>query len=127
MQVDRLHAASDTQELGTPGDVCKACEFRPWCRPFWDWQAQAGVERAGMGLEGTISEIRRQDTHWVVELMWRDNAALLTAEGTRFPQLEHAHVGSTLRVLDVRLHGLRHRPRVQTTEYTEIFVVERDA
>lgn len=126
MQIDRLHAASDTQQLGTPGDVCKVCEFRPWCRPFWDWQAEAGVERAGIGLEGKIAQIRRQDTHWFIELMWRDNPALLAAEGTRFPQLERASVGTTLRVLDVRLHGLRHRPRVQTTDYTEIFIVDQD-
>jgi len=124
LQIDRLHATQDFVDLATPGDVCKVCEFRPWCRPFWDWQANASVERAAIGIEGTISDIRRQDTHWVMKINWRDGGVLLSAEHARFPHLERAKPGTRLRVLDVRLHGLRHLPRAQTTDYTEIFLVE---
>jgi hypothetical protein len=124
LQVDRLSASEEASQLATPGDVCKVCEFRPWCRPFWESQSGVGVERAGIGLEGRVRQIRKQDTHWLVELDWRGDTVQLTAEHARFPHLLEATVGTLLRILDVRLHGQRHRPRAQTNDYTEIFLVQ---
>ncbi|MCL6548981.1 MAG: PD-(D/E)XK nuclease family protein, partial [Alicyclobacillus sp.] len=48
-------------DLATPGDTCKICEFRPWCKPFWHWQAReksatVALERAYLGFEGVIPE-----------------------------------------------------------------------
>src|SRR5207245_5848574 len=37
--VDALHVSPAMESLASPGDVCQVCEFRPWCKPFWGWQA----------------------------------------------------------------------------------------
>src|SRR5438309_2003444 len=52
----QLSRETDPHRLGQPGDVCKACDFRPWCEVFWRWQRDEPAqhvarERAGLGIE----------------------------------------------------------------------------
>jgi len=117
-------------DLGTPGDTCKICEFRPWCKPFWHWQARernapVALERAYLGFEGAVDQIEEVQHHWRVMLRWRNAFIRLIAPVERFPQLRNVEAGSRLRVLEASLRGLRHRPTATVTEYTEIFVLER--
>ncbi len=36
--IHELEENKRAYEIGMPGDICKVCEYRPWCRPFWNWQ-----------------------------------------------------------------------------------------
>lgn len=116
--------------LATPGDTCKICEFRPWCKPFWHWQAReksasVALDRAYLGFEGVVEQMVQVEHHWKLSLRWRDALVRIIAPVERFPQLKDVAVGSHLRVLETPLHGLRHRPTAIVTEYSEIFVLEQ--
>lgn len=117
-------------DLATPGDTCKICEFRPWCKPFWRWQAReksapAALERAYLGFEGIIEQIEQVEHHWRLNVRWRDALIRIIAPVERFPQLKNVGAGSRLRVLETPLRGLRHRPKAVVTEYSEIFILEQ--
>lgn len=127
--VQRVQTERGASDLATPSDVCAACEFRPWCRPFWRWQSgeaayTAALERAGVGFEGRVTAIEVVDQHWKVLIQWRDATVRLVAPLERFPHLQRAQVGSRLRVMDVRLHGLRRQPQATVSELSEIFIVQ---
>lgn len=127
--VYRLEKTKDVAKLSQPGDVCKVCEFRPWCKPFWHWQAyQAShgiaLERANMGIEGTIETIQKIDFYWSVEFLWREVVVTFVVPQERFPHLNAAKVGTVIRLLDVNLQGLRHRPRAIITPMSELFFVQ---
>ncbi len=116
--------------LATPGDTCKICEFRPWCKPFWHWQAReksapVALERAYLGIEGVIDRIEQVEHHWRLGVRWRNALVRIIAPVERFPQLKNVGAGTRLRVLEAPLRGLRHRPTAAVTEYSEIFVLEQ--
>lgn len=116
--------------LATPGDTCKICEFRPWCKPFWHWQAReksipVALERAYLGFEGVVEQIDQVEHHWRLAVRWRDASVRIIAPVERFPQLKNVGTGSRLRILETPLRGLRHRPTANVTEYSEIFVLEQ--
>lgn len=116
--------------LATPGDTCKICEFRPWCKPFWHWQAReksasVALERAYLGFEGVVEQIELIEHHWRLGMRWRDALVRIISPAERFPQLKKVTKGSRLRVLETPLRGLRHRPTATVTEYSEIFVLEQ--
>lgn len=116
--------------LATPGDTCKICEFRPWCKPFWHWQAReksapVALERAYLGFEGVVEHIEQVEHHWRLGVRWRDATVRIIAPVERFPHVKDAGVGSHLRILETPLRGLRHRPTAVVTEYSEIFVLEQ--
>jgi len=118
-----------TAQLATPGEVCQVCEFRPWCRPFWKWQAQepkhlAALERARLGFDGSITHIEERDAHWKVLVKWRTVTVRIVAPVDRFVNLRDARAGMRVRVLDVRLHGHQYQPRAIITERSEIFLVQ---
>jgi hypothetical protein len=126
--VGRVLSARATEALATPGDVCKVCEFRPWCRPFWDWQAReehpsVALQQAAVGFEGQVIERQQLDRHWRLRVAWRDATVTLLAEAERFPQLERAEVGTLIRALEWRLQGLRHQPQATATATSEIFLM----
>ena len=90
--VARVRRASDPTSLATPGDTCKICAFRPWCRPFWTWQAaepqhRAALDRAYLGFEGPVAAIADRADHWTVQIRWRGVVVQLRAPRERFPQL----------------------------------------
>jgi len=127
--VQRMETERAPSDLATPGDVCTACEFRPWCRPFWRWQSSeatdtAALDRARVGFEGRVTGIEVVDQHWKVLVQWRDATVRLVAPLERFPQLRRVQVGARLRVMDTRLHGLRRQPQVTVSELSELFIVQ---
>jgi RecB family exonuclease len=120
------------RRLARPGDVCKVCEFRPWCKPFWDWQSSESshnmaLDRAALGLEGTIKRLEVSGHYWRLDIHWRACDVKIVAPEERFPQLRHAKVGMRVRVLDARLQGLRHQPRAVITEASELFLIMHSA
>lgn len=117
-------------DLATPGDVCKVCEFRPWCAPFWRWQADershaVALERATMGVEGDILAIEILNHHWKLQVQWRGCTVHLIAPLERLPQLHQATTGMRVRVLDMPLRGQRYQPRATMTDSSELFLVQR--
>ncbi len=57
--IARLQRTASAEKLAMPGEVCKVCEFRPWCKPFWQWQTSEtsfslALERASWGLKGLL-------------------------------------------------------------------------
>jgi PD-(D/E)XK nuclease superfamily protein len=126
--MESVRQSQRIEDLATPGDVCKVCQFRPWCRPFWNWQAsesghQRALERAALGLEGRIERLELIGLHWKLVVRWRDVDVRIVAPMERFPQLKRANAGTHVRVLDCRLHGQRYQPHAIITEMTEIFLV----
>ncbi len=127
--IARIEKETRFEKLAKPGEVCKFCEFRPWCKPFWSWQAsetddKTMLERAFWGFEGKVNSIILLNGYWKVELQWHDLVVSLTVHEERFPQLHHAQSGSLLRLLEIRLHGNPFRPNGQVRESSEIFIVE---
>jgi hypothetical protein len=127
--IAHIQTIRPTERLATPGDVCKVCEFRPWCKPFWQWQAQETVlamalERAFLGFEGTIAGIETVNEHWRLSINWRDCTVRIATPVERFPQLHQAHVGMRVRALEMRLRGLRYQPQALVTEMSELFVMQ---
>ena len=125
-----IQTVRPTERLATPGDVCKVCEFRPWCRPFWQWQAQetaltAALERTFLGFEGVIASIEVVNEHWRLSIRWRDCTVRVTAPVERFPQLYQAHIGMRIRALEMRLRGLRYQPQALVTEMSELFLIKQ--
>lgn len=121
-------ASADPYDLGSPGDVCKICEFRPWCKPFWNAQASirsqaTALEQARLGLEGTITSLEKANDYWKVAITWRGITVDVVAPIDRFPQLRNAQVGTHVRLLDIQLRGMRHRPRAMINEWSELFLV----
>jgi len=127
--VQKLQEGLSAEHLASPGTVCTVCEFRPWCRPFWRWQADhashsRALEDAVHGFEGTILVLELKDYHWKVTVRWREAEVRIVAPQERFPQLKNARIGMRLRALDMRLHGQRYRPQAIVSENSEIFLVE---
>ena len=123
-----LQKEHSVDRLAMPGDVCKVCEFRPWCRPFWQWQASEkshmiALEKAFLGFEGKIISIEKVNQHWRLTIEWRDSTIQIVAPVDRFPQLHLAHAGMYIRALEMRLRGLRYQPQAIVTEMSEIFLL----
>ncbi len=126
--IAHIQTIQAAERLATPGDVCKVCEFRPWCKPFWQWQTQETVlvgalERAFLGFEGTIADIEKINEHWRLSINWRDCIVRIVAPIERFPQLHQARIGMRVRVLEMRLRGLRYQPQALVTEVSELFLM----
>ena len=124
----RVQKETNVGKLATPGDVCRVCEYRPWCKPFWRWQAgetslSAALGRAEMGFEGTIRSSQLLNFHWRVKIAWRNAEVQLLAPQERFPHLSKAGAGVRVRVLDTALRGLRFQPQAAVTETSEVFLM----
>lgn len=122
--------SSSVARLATPGSVCAVCDCRPWCQPFWQWQAghkqpTEALTDAAYGFEGPILRLELKDLYWRVLVQWRDAEIFLIAPQERFPQLHQAAIGTHIRALDMRLQGLRARPKATIHERSEIFLVKR--
>lgn len=127
--VDKLTKGNQLSTLATPGDVCKVCEFRPWCRPFWNSQAKEqkhmrALEKAGMGFEGAIESIKLEKHYWRLSIAWRNAKVKFIAPQERFPHLINAHIGQIIRVTDAPLRGQLYEPSAHVSEYTEIFLLK---
>ena len=116
-------------DLASPGDVCKVCDFRPWCVPFWRWQAEekslpAAMNRAWMGLEGQVTKCHREGGDYILVLRWRNNLRVKAVlDGQRFPHLSNVTDGLCVRLLEFRLVGAPPELRAIPTETAEIFLV----
>ncbi len=127
--IKQLQEGLPAEQLATPGEVCTVCEFRPWCKPFWTWQAKhpnlsTALQDVALGFEGEIITLELKNYYWKVMVKWRDAEVRIVAPQERFPQLKKAHPGMRIRALDMRLHGQRYRPQAIVTESSEIFLVE---
>ena len=124
-----VQECASVEQLATPGETCALCEFRPWCQPFWAWQANhphlsIALQMAVLGFEGKIRTIELKEYYWVVTVEWREAEVRIVAPQERFPQLKKASPGMHIRVLDMRLQGQRYRPHAIVAEHSEIFLVE---
>jgi hypothetical protein len=126
--ITRVQTEPSLGNLALPGEVCQVCDFRPWCRPFWQWQAAEpsqteALQRARLGFQGKLTRLELINHTWRLSLAWRKAEVRLVAPEERFPQLKRAQVGTLLRVLDTALRGLRHQPQAVVSEVSEVFVV----
>jgi len=129
MLINQLQEGLPAEQLATPGEVCTVCEFRPWCRPFWMWQAKhpnlsIALQQAVLGFEGEIITLELKDYYWKVLVRWRDVEVRIVAPQERFPQLKMACPGMHIRALDMRLQGQRYRPQAIVTERSELFLLQ---
>lgn len=130
--VKRTQTEPSLAQLALPGDVCQVCDFRPWCRPFWQWQAAESspteaLHRAKLGFQGKLTRFELTNHTWRLHIAWRKAEVRLVAPEERFPQLRQAQVGMQVKVMDTALRGLRHQPQAVVTEVTEIFVVQNSS
>lgn len=121
--------ADDVGKLARPGDVCTVCEFRPWCQPFWRYQetqfrTKESFKCASVGIETTVKTIKQVRSHWKVGLDWDGRAVGMTVPIEEAPQLSSVKQGVRLRILDAELKGLRQRPTMEVSPYTEVYLVE---
>jgi CRISPR/Cas system-associated exonuclease Cas4 (RecB family) len=127
--IKQLQEDIPAEQLAAPGEVCTVCEFRPWCKPFWTWQAKhpnlsTALQYAILGFEGEIITLESKDYYWKLLVKWRDAEVRIVAPQERFPQLKKAYPGMRIRALDMRLQGQRYRPHAIVTESSEIFLIE---
>ncbi len=126
--ISKLRKKAPADQLATPGEICSVCEFRPWCEPFWKWQADEKVlltalRQANLGFEGEIINIELKNFHWKLMVKWRNCIIRIVAPLERFPQLHTAEIGMQIRALDMHLHGQQMRPQATVTEMSEIFLI----
>lgn len=115
-------------DLASPGDVCKVCEFRAWCHPFWTWQRSEvsqlrAVDKANMGFEGRVQTIKLENHYWYLHIEWRKVLVKLVAPQERFPYLVGVQPNQRLRILDIALKGQLFQPTAHITDQSEIFIV----
>lgn len=126
--VEAVERTSRISALGQPGDVCKVCDFRPWCKTFWAFQGESsgrdvGLQSAYWGFEGQLEEIRRSADHFLLKIAWGRRVVTVMAECERFSHLDRAKPGWIVRALEWRLQGLRNSPRALSTPTSELFLV----
>lgn len=126
--VETFREARPAAQLGTPGEVCQVCQYRPWCKAFWAWQSaeesyRAALDRAYYGFEGMLETVELRDHHWRIGVSWRQGTIQIVAPEERFPHLKQARAGDRLRGLEMRLQGQLYRPKAMVAEYSEIFIV----
>lgn len=127
--IKQVQECASVEQLAAPGETCTLCEFRPWCQPFWQWQAQhsshsVALQMAALGFEGKVLTREAKNDYWIVTIQWRDAEVRLVVPQERFPQLKNASPGEHIRILDVRLRGQRYRPQAIVIESSEIYLVE---
>jgi len=121
---------SNLNNMAKPGYTCKVCEYRPWCRPFWEWQSTEKIlvkakEKASIGFEGEIVDISLIDHYWRLVIGWRGIKIRMVVPQERFPHLSNASVRQVLRVLDAPLKGALNQPAVHVFDSTEIFLISQ--
>jgi CRISPR/Cas system-associated exonuclease Cas4 (RecB family) len=126
--IERVTKNIKPTDLGSPGDVCKVCEFRPWCHPFWNWQRHEAnqlkaVDNASMGFEGQVQTIKLEKNYWYLHIEWHKVLVKLIAPQERFPHLVNAQAGQTVRLLDTNLKGQLFQPTANVNNLSEIFIV----
>ncbi len=117
------------EHLANPGPECRYCEFRPWCRPFWNNQSEPiddymFIKRAQAGFEAIITLFRATIDVTLVELETCGRTIELRFPKNQFPHLEGIRAGDRLRVLDTHLVGVVGRPTADITERTEIYKIQ---
>jgi len=130
---DILKSFQETEspfQMATPGDICKVCDFRPWCKPFWYWQSDEknnteAFNRTVLGFEGYIKDIKLKNYFWHLLINWRNATIRLVVPQESYPHLKAARTGTQIRVLDTKLKGLRNRPQAKITEASEIFIINQ--
>jgi hypothetical protein len=127
--VQRLSEDEPVSALANPGKVCSVCEYRPWCKPFWNWQTsetshQRALERAIYGFSGKLSRVELRDHRWHLLISWRKAFVRLTVPEERLPHLHNAQTGQELFVLDARLKGSPYQPVAIFNENSELFLLQ---
>jgi len=127
--VERLSKGGPIAALAEPGEVCSVCEYRPWCKPFWNWQIaetshQRALERAVYGFSGEICRLELRDHRWHLLISWGKASIRLTTPEERLPHLRKAQKGQQLLVLDARLQGNPYQPVAIFTENSELFILQ---
>lgn len=120
--------AADGEPAAQPGDVCAVCEYRPWCAPFWQWVGTGGqaerLDRARVGIEATIDDVHSDGAVARLALDWAGTPVSVALGLERFAHAKDLRPGDRVRLLDVRLRGLRSRPTAFVTPSAELFVVD---
>lgn len=125
-----LEAIEDvnTDPVAQPGEVCGVCEYRPWCAPFWQFVGAGGLverlDRGGFGIEGTVTAVDDDAGDIRLSMDWAGTPLTFLLQGNRFAHARNLRRGDSVRLLDVRLRGLRSRPTLFVTAFTELFVVD---
>jgi CRISPR/Cas system-associated exonuclease Cas4 (RecB family) len=127
--IKQLDERKSAFELSKPGDTCKVCEYRPWCKAFWNWQNSEKVlikakEKAARGFEGELANCSLVEHYWRLVVKWNNIQVRIIVPQERFPHLVQAKAGQTVRVLDAPLKGVLNQPTIQVYDTTEIFLVE---
>lgn len=116
-------------QIAQPGDVCKVCEYRPWCKPFWNWIEGERVivnakANAIMGFEGLINNIVLNIHYWHLEIKWKSVIIRCVIPQERFPHLQQAVNGQKLRITDAQLVGSIGQPTIKIYDTSEIFLMK---
>ncbi len=127
--VSILSEKKNKYALAKPGDVCKVCEFRPWCNPFWHWIEGEEVlvnakEKAIIGFEGIILGNQLKEHYWRLELKWRNKTIHFAVPQERFRHLAKAKAGQKVKFIDTLLHGSISQPTIRIYDTSEIFLVK---
>ena len=127
--IEHLQNEPSPFKLAIPGDICTVCEYRPWCNPFWSWQAEEkshvrAIERASLGFSGLITRLDLNNHRWHLTIAWRNATVRLSAPEERLLHLHKAQIGQTALVLDTKLQGSPYTPLAVFSEYSELFVLQ---
>lgn len=126
--VRRIESEPSKEALATPGEVCKVCAFRPWCRPFWTTQAaiaslSEAISQAAVGWEGVVGSTHRIGETLQLEVRWRSRTVRVVGSSDCFAHLERVQPGTRLRFLGAPLRGSPQLLRAMLAESAEVFLV----
>lgn len=117
------------ETLAKPGDVCKVCNFKPWCEPFWTWVTEGSLpvaqERSALGFQGEIKEVGRYKEFLMLKVAWHPRSTgILLIPWNLLPHAQQLQPGQVIRVTGVRMTGQVTAPRALWTTGAEIYTVE---
>jgi CRISPR/Cas system-associated exonuclease Cas4 (RecB family) len=113
--------------LATPGDVCKLCDYRPWCEPFWSHRRTQDTSSGllsnflNKGIEGRVTQIERNEKLAAIQIHWAKRLAWLHVPIDLFPHVIQIETGMFVKALDTQVSGQSGMPVIKLGRNSELY------
>lgn len=105
-------------KVASPGEACRYCAYKPWCKPYWD--SNPDIRE---GIAGIVESVHRGTNATMITLVGSVRSDVRYPDAL-FPQLANIDTGKRVRVLSPEVGGTGDRFSLTLREYSEVFIVE---
>ena len=106
--------------VAAPGESCRFCSYKPWCKPFWD----AGAPYDPSVFEGQIESVQKGEGASLLLVRGKNRSSEIRFQDKQFPYLAELTTGNRIRVLDAEQHGVGTASSLTLRPSSEGFVLE---